>query len=100
MSRVVLNRDPLDLVEGDLVLGPVIELGRPRGLMGGNGLGVLDRAAVLEIGGDPGGPEGVAVGLVGQPRGSSSTLDHPEDIVSGDPLLRQLPVPVQGAEKR
>ena len=42
------NRNPLDLVEGDLVPGPVVELRGPRGLVGGDELGVLDGAAVLE----------------------------------------------------
>ena len=51
--------------------------------------------AVLEVSGDARGPEGVAVGLVGKARGTSSALDHPEDVVAGDPLLRELALPVE-----
>ena len=52
------NRDPLDLIERDLVAVPVVELGGPRPFVGGDGLGVLHSAAVLEVGGHAGGPEG------------------------------------------
>ena len=45
-------RNPLDLVEADLVGGAIVEFGRPRRLVGRDLLGVLQRAAVLEVGGD------------------------------------------------
>ncbi len=35
---------PLDLIEGDLVAGAVIEFGGAGGLMGGDGLGVFEGA--------------------------------------------------------
>jgi hypothetical protein len=54
------NPDLLDLVEVDLVAGAVIELGRLGRLAVGDGLGVLDGAAAFQVGGDAGGPEGVA----------------------------------------
>jgi hypothetical protein len=47
-----LNRDPLHLVERDLVARAVIELGRARTFVRGHGLGVLQRAAGFQIGGD------------------------------------------------
>ena len=53
-----LNRNPLDLIEADLVGGAVVELGGAGRLVGGDGLGVLDTAAVEQVGGDAGGPEG------------------------------------------
>ena len=57
-----LNHNSLDFIEGDLVRGAVVELGGAGGLVGGDSLGVLDAAAVEQVGGDAGGPEGVAVG--------------------------------------
>src|SRR5437763_1049767 len=46
LSRVGLDQNPLHLVEGDLVLRPVVELRRPRRLMRGDGLRVLYRPPV------------------------------------------------------
>jgi hypothetical protein len=43
------DRDSLDLVEGDVVAGAVVESGRPRRFVGGDRLAVFNRAAVLEI---------------------------------------------------
>src|SRR5882724_6546924 len=51
------NQNPLDLIEGDGIPGAVIELGGARRFVGGDRLGVLDGAAVLQIRGDAGGPE-------------------------------------------
>ena len=50
-----LDRNPLDLVERDLVTGAVVELCRPRAFMRRHGLGILERGAGLEIGSDAGG---------------------------------------------
>jgi hypothetical protein len=44
------NRDPLDLVERDLIPGAVVKLGGARALMRRHGLCVFERAAGLEIG--------------------------------------------------
>ena len=55
-----LDHDPLNFIEGDLIAGSVIELGRLRRLVSGDLLRLLDGAAVLQVGGDAGGPEGVA----------------------------------------
>ncbi len=52
-----LNSDLLDLVERDLVVGAVVELGGAGTLVGGHGLRVLEGAAIVEIGGDAGGAE-------------------------------------------
>src|ERR1700733_27679 len=41
--------NPLDLIERDLVPGAVIELRRPRRLMGSNELCVFDRATILQV---------------------------------------------------
>jgi len=47
--------DSLDLVLGEPLLGVVVELGRARALVHGHFLRVLERAAVGEVGRDPGG---------------------------------------------
>src|ERR1700740_396276 len=45
-----LNIDPLDLVERNRVVSAVVKLGGARAFMRGHGLGVLQRAAGLEVG--------------------------------------------------
>ncbi len=52
------NHNLLDLVKRNLVAGAVIECGGFRGFVVGDLLGVLDGAAIFEVGGDGGGPEG------------------------------------------
>src|SRR5271155_4546514 len=58
--RRLSDCDPLHLVERDLVTRAVVKLGGARAFVCGHGLGVLERAAGFEIGGDPGGAEDVA----------------------------------------
>jgi hypothetical protein len=53
------NDDSLDLVQRDFVAGAVVELGRARRLVSGYRLGVLDRAAIIQVRGDSGGTERV-----------------------------------------
>jgi hypothetical protein len=79
-----LNRDPLHLVERDLVAGAIVELGGARTFMRGHGLSIFYSAAGFEIGGDARGAEAViadrcvnagsdrAPGLPG-PQGPSAT---------------------------
>ena len=54
------NRNPFYLVKGNLVAGSIIQLRCSGRLVGSDALGVFNHAAVLKIGGDPGGPEGLA----------------------------------------
>lgn len=70
------DQDALNLVSVHLVGAPVIELrGVGRGVMGDHG-GTFQRAAVLQVGGNAGGPEG----FVADPRGDvdrlGSSLHH------------------------
>ena len=58
-----LDRDPLDLIERDRVVGTIVEFRRARAFMRGHSLRVLQRAAGFQIGGDAGGTEGVAADL-------------------------------------
>src|SRR5271165_3988581 len=53
-SDDALKSDPLDLVLSEPLFGAVIEFGCPRAFVRRHFLGVFERAAVLEIGGDAG----------------------------------------------
>ena len=54
-GRDLLNRNPLDLIEGDVIAGAVVELGGARAFVRRHELGVFQRAAGFEVGGDAGG---------------------------------------------
>jgi hypothetical protein len=54
------DRNPLDLINCNLVAGAVIEFCRARAFMRSHGLRVLQRAAGFKIGGDARGAEGMA----------------------------------------
>ena len=60
MGGAQLDPDPLDLIERDLVVAPVVEAGRPGRLMSGHLLGNLQLAAIPQISRDAGGTKGVA----------------------------------------
>ena len=64
--------DALELIEGDVVAGAVLEHGGSGALMGGDLARMLELAAIGEIGGNPGCPEGMA----GEGRGEAG-LDGP-----------------------
>jgi hypothetical protein len=53
----------VDLVERDLIAPAIVELGGARALVRGHGLGLFERAAGLEIGGDAGRAEHMAAEL-------------------------------------
>jgi hypothetical protein len=54
----ILNQDTLDLIERNLILSLVVELGRARRLVVGDVLRGFKRAVVLQVRGDAGRPEG------------------------------------------
>lgn len=60
-----LNGDAFHLIDGNLPVGPIIELCRPRRLMGDYGLGVLNRSALLQVYRYPCHPEGMIAGRRG-----------------------------------
>ncbi len=70
--------NPLDLVERNLFLDPVIELSRARRLMASDPHGDFEVASVPEMLRDPGPPEAVGADLRGQPCLPRPALDHPE----------------------
>ena len=53
--RVASNPNLLNLLQREHIRGPVIELGGTRGGVGGDGLGLLDRPTVLQVGRNSGG---------------------------------------------
>ncbi len=71
-----LNGDPFHLVQRNLILPPVVELGGPWGLVVGDVLRRLERAAVLQVGGDAGGAEGVVADPGLDAGGLCPPLDH------------------------
>ena len=59
----ISNQYPLDLIERDLIVAPVVEAGGSRALVIGHLLRDLELAAVAQVLGDAGGAEGVAADL-------------------------------------
>jgi hypothetical protein len=70
------NSDSFHLIEGDLVTGAIVKLGGPGAFMGSHRLGVFERAAGLEISGDPGRAEHVAAKLAFQSGFGRAAADH------------------------
>lgn len=71
-----LNHDPLDLVERDRVPGAVVELGGLRAFVRRHRLRVLQRAARVQVDGDPGGPKRMAIDPALQAHRGGAALDH------------------------
>src|SRR5207245_1900338 len=59
-DRRLLQNNPLDLIERDLVVAAIVELGRARAFVRSHLLRVLDETAIDQIDGDAGRPEAVA----------------------------------------
>ena len=74
------DKNPLDLVQADGIVGAVIELGRARRLVVCDLLRMLDCTTVLQICGNAGSPERVAAGRVRQSSLPSASLDHRQHI--------------------
>ena len=49
------NPNLLDLLQGEHIRSPVVELGGARGGVRGDGLRLLDHSPILQVGGDAGG---------------------------------------------
>jgi hypothetical protein len=80
-----LNLDPLDLIERDRIASAVIELGRIRAFVGRHGLDVFEGATGVEVDGDPGRPERMAVDPHLEAHRGHVALDHTVgvDVVHG-----------------
>ena len=74
--RRPLDHDALNLVDGDCVRRPVVELRRLRRRVPGDLLRVLERPSVRQIRRDPRRPERVAADRRRQPRARRPALDH------------------------
>ena len=72
------NRDAFDLVEGEVVISPVVELGRLRRFVVGHLLGLFQRPSVEQVVRDPGGPEAVTANRGKNPGLPGPPLDHLE----------------------
>src|ERR1700730_6668175 len=89
-SCLASDREPFYLIEGDLVTGPVVELGRPRRLVVGHRLRLLERPAVLQVDGDPGRPEAVAADERLDARLLGAPADHPPHVRLAHRVLGEL----------
>lgn len=87
---VVLNRNALDLVERNLILPPVVELGRPRALVVGDVLRGFKRAVVLQVRGDAGRPEGVVPDPGLDAGATRASLDHAVGVLLPHRLAGEL----------
>src|SRR5690348_12719182 len=80
MAVCFSNHNALYLIERDHIGRPVIELCRARTLVRGHGLGVLERAAGLEVGRDAGGAKSVTANFGLEARVGRTPPDHAPDI--------------------
>jgi hypothetical protein len=63
-ALTTLQYDPLDLIERDLVVAAIIQLGGARALMRGHLLSIFQQAAVEKVDGDPGRAERATFGSI------------------------------------
>jgi hypothetical protein len=75
-TRHMSDHNAFDLVERHIVAAPVVELGRPRRRVIGYDRRALQRAAVLQIGGDPGCAERMVADPGRDPRRGRATPHH------------------------
>jgi hypothetical protein len=73
--RADLNNNPFDLVEGDLIVAAVVELGRPGAFMCGHLLGVFQQTAIEQIHRNTGRPKAMA----SKPRDDAGLQDTADD---------------------
>ena len=98
--RLPSNRDPLDLIERDLIAGAIIELRRARAGMVGHRLGVFERAAVGEKIREPGRAKGMAAHVGVDAGFLGAAADHAPDIDAVHRQRRQsAAMPIGGAEE-
>ena len=86
-----LDHDALDLVDGDRVRRPVVELRRLRGGVPGDLLRVFERPSIRQIRRDPRRPERVAAGRGREIRRCRPPLDHRQDETPRERPARQPP---------
>ena len=79
-ARQHLKLNPLNLVDCDLVFGPVIKFGGPGRLRGGHVLGMLESASVLQVNGHTGRAPSVTSDRRQKPRVPGSFCGWPVDL--------------------
>ena len=79
-----------DLVERDLVAGPVIELGRPDRFVSCDPLRVLQRTVIVKVSRYARSAERVAGDVLWQARSSTSTLDHTQHVDAMHSILGEF----------
>ena len=94
------KRNPLNLIERDLITAPVIEPSRSCRLMTGHVLGDLQLATVLEVSGDAGGAEAVGADFGSKPSRLRPPLNHQVHIGLGQGSAAGQPAIAQGREER
>jgi hypothetical protein len=67
LSPTLLDHNPLDLVERDLIAGVILELRRARTFVRRHRLSILQSAAVFKAGGDSCRPKRVTTNLASSP---------------------------------
>ena len=96
-----LDMDLFELVEGELVVTAIIELGGAGRGMGGHDRCLFEDAAIFEIGGDARRPEGVVVDPSGDAGGLGSAVDHHPSIAVGKRRAAQgLGAPINRRKQR
>ena len=97
-----LQNDALDLVERDLIVAAIVELGRARALMRRHLLGVLEETAVEQIDGDAGRPKAVAAEPSEEAGRAGAADDHAPGVLAGHPIAGELlaAAAAEGAEQR
>ena len=83
------NRNPLDLIERDLIAGAIVQLGGARAFMRRHGLRVFQSAAGFEIGGNAGGAKGMAANLGPRAEVGGAALDHAVGVDAVHGFIRQ-----------
>src|SRR5450759_4839554 len=81
------DKNPLDLIQANGIIGAIVELRRARRLVVRDLLRILNCTTVLEVGSDASGPEGMTAGRLGQPRLPNPPFDHGEHLYS-EPKVR------------
>src|SRR2546423_10838919 len=84
-----LNNDPLDLIEGDLVTGAVVEFGRARAFVCGHELRIFERAAGIHVGRNACGPKCMTINTPLEAHRSRTALDHAVGIDAVHGLVRE-----------
>ena len=93
------NQNPLNLIEGDRVVGPVVQLRRSRRLVSRDVLGMFKRPAVQQKCRDPRRSKRVAADPIGNSGRPSPALDHREHLAAVNASIGQFPLPVHRSEQ-